>query len=606
MSSNLDIRHLNYYEKEVTYLRQSGALFAQKYPKIAKRLVLSDKESPDPHTERLIESFAYLTSYLQKDIDDQFPRLGSTLLSVLYPQLSTQLPPMSIAEFTLDPSKGKLTTGYTIEKNFPLFTMASNAETCRFRTSYDTTLFPFDITDVTLDRADLLPFDTALSPYPFVMRIKLKTLSLPFNKYDVKNLRFFIQEESVSAHLIYQMLFLRENPIAILGEHEKTPKIMPPGSIQAVGFDMEQNVLPDFPQSNPAYRLIQEYFTFPEKFLFFDVLTPDFSDAGDTVEIIIPMCTYEKDTKKMAGLNASSLRLGCTPIINLFPKISDPIRLDHKTIEYTLTPDIRRKMTTEIHSIDKVILSNPDSPDAKEISPYFSYAHKDIMDKQQAFWMLRRTAPFGDRMPGKQSLLSFVDLEFNPKNPEGDIIYARTLCTNRDLAVMVHTGTKLQPEASVPTKSITCLMQPTPTIYPSEDGAQIWQLISQLSVNYLSMTNTTESLKALQEVLSLYTSNIEETTPININNITNMETKEIVRRVGKDAWRGFVKGISVTLTLDTDNFERHEALLFSRVLSHFFSLYTTINSFVELSIKQKGQTSTWKTWTAAVGSQKLV
>ncbi len=606
MSSNLDIRHLTYYEKEIIYLRQAGAIFAEKYPKIAKRLILNDQESPDPHTERLIESFAYLTSYLQKDIDDQFPRLGTTLLNVLYPQLSAQLPPMSIAAFELDPSKGKLTTGYTIPKNFPLFTMASSGDTCRFRTSYETTLFPFCIEDVTVDRADLLPFDQSLSSYPFVMRIKLKTLSLPFHQYDVNHLRFFIYEESMTANLIYQMLFLQENKIAVIGTDPKAPKIMSHKTIQPVGFSMAQNVLPDFPQSNPAYRLLQEHCTFPEKFLFFDIMNPDFSDAGKNVEIVIPVCTYEKDTHKVADLNARSLRLGCTPIINLFPKISDPIHLNHKRIEYPLNPDIRRKMTTEIHSIEKVISSKPESPNSKEIAPYFSYTHRDIQDAQQAFWIMRRVPPFDNRMPGNQVLLSFVDLDFNPKNPASEVVYARTLCTNRDLASTVHTGTVLQPEASVPTKNILCLRQPTPTIYPATDGAQLWQLVSQLSINYLSLTNTSESLAALKEALSLYAINTEETTPININNVTNMHTEEIVRRIGKDAWRGFVKGIGITLTLDTDNFERREALLFSAVLSRFFSLCITINSFVELSIKKEGQTGIWKTWTAAVGSQKLV
>ena len=72
MSTNANDRFLNYYTNELTYLRQAGSAFAQNYPKIARRLELSDKESSDPHTERLLESFAFLTDRLSQEIYNRF------------------------------------------------------------------------------------------------------------------------------------------------------------------------------------------------------------------------------------------------------------------------------------------------------------------------------------------------------------------------------------------------------------------------------------------------------------------------------------------------------------------------------------------------------
>ena len=51
---------LEYYERELTYMRQMGGDFARKYPRVAGRLLLNEDSCADPHVERLLQGFAFL------------------------------------------------------------------------------------------------------------------------------------------------------------------------------------------------------------------------------------------------------------------------------------------------------------------------------------------------------------------------------------------------------------------------------------------------------------------------------------------------------------------------------------------------------------------
>ena len=107
---------LGYYERELSFLRQMGAEFAEKYPKIAGRLQLEPDMCEDPHVERLIEAFAFLASRVHLKVDDEFPEITESLLNVLYPHLLAPIPSMSIVQFVLDPSQVNLTAN---ESFFP-------------------------------------------------------------------------------------------------------------------------------------------------------------------------------------------------------------------------------------------------------------------------------------------------------------------------------------------------------------------------------------------------------------------------------------------------------------------------------------------------------
>ncbi len=597
-------KHLLYYQKEMSFLRRMGGLFAAKYPKIAKRLNFNEHQSNDPHVERLIESFAYLTSYLQKDIDDQFPRVSSALLKTLYPHLGTMTPPMSIAHFDAY-TKGGSTDVYSIPKHTKIFSESATGDRCRFQTCYPVDLWPIEVKDVELTKLAKYDFATGLLPqYAYALKISLSS-ERPLGSLDPKKLRFYINAPKTDANTLYHLLFEEDLPVVVLGEDQNTPTLLPAGSIKPVGFDRDEEVIPSPKNGHRAYGLLQEYFSFPKKFMFFDIDNLRFDETSKSIDLLIPI--LHGTTAKNLVINKRTLLLGCTPIINLFSKTSEPIRLNHQKIEYRLIADHRRENTTEVHSIDRVFSSGTDETEVKQISPYFSYNHHDLNSRKNYFWHARQISSANPKIEGTDTMISFVDMDMSPTQTPVDVAYARIWCTNRDLASSLSAGTLLQAaELNPPVHSITCLEQPTNTVYPSDDGATQWKLVSQLSLNYLSFSSGQESLEALKEALVLYAGDMQGGQELEINSLKYMHCETVLRRITQEGWRGFVKGTSVTLTIDDNGSPAFGALLFMSVLAHFFGLYAHINSFAELTIKNAHKEGVWKKWPPINGTQKLL
>src|SRR5215208_5881685 len=149
---------LGYYERELAYLRQRGAEFAKKYPKIAGRLQLETDKCEDPHVERMIEAFAFLAARVQIKLSDEFPEITESLLNVLYPHYLAPIPSMSIVKFELDPEQGKITTGYPVERNTVLYSRPYQGTPCRFLTAYPVVVWPVEVETATLESLD--PVDT--------------------------------------------------------------------------------------------------------------------------------------------------------------------------------------------------------------------------------------------------------------------------------------------------------------------------------------------------------------------------------------------------------------------------------------------------------------
>ncbi len=593
-----------YYEKEMTFLRQMGRIFAAKYPKVARRLNFTENAPTDPHIERLIESFAFLSGYLQQDIDDQFPRISSALLGILYPFLTNITPSMSVAQFNHD-SKKAITSVCEIPKHFPLFTESVDGTACRFRTAFPVDLWPIQIEDTGLVKRNLYDFGARLTPQENFLKISLKSGGPAFSKLGPKKLRFYINAPLVEANSIYHLLFAQTQKIALLSREEgRTPIILPEGSLRQVGFALDETIIPCPENANPAYGLLQEYFSFPRKFMFFDVENLSFPEGVKEVDLLIPVV----DSKDSASIpfTKETLSLGCTPIINLYPCTAEPIRLDRKKIEYRLVGDYGRETTSEIYSIEKVFTSAVDGTGVSEITPYFSYNHHSALANKGIFWASRRVPTVKPGIPGTDIQLSFVGWDRTPTFPDTQVVYAKTLCTNRDLAFQLTANTLLSPEQKLPVESIICLHSPTETIYPAPEGETQWKLISSLSLNHLSFSSNVKSVEALREVLMLYAGGNFPVNEGEINGILTMTCEPIVRRLGQDAWRGFVKGTGITLIVDDGPAGSPGIFLLASVLSQFFGLYTDINSFTELSVKSIHREGILKTWPAIAGAKPLL
>jgi type VI secretion system protein ImpG len=595
---------LQFYRDELSYLRRMGKEFKGQYAKLAGRLEISDNECSDPHVERLIQSFAFLTARLQLNLRDEFPEITTALLGTLYPQLINPIPAMGIARFKLDPELGKTTTGNFIPRGTRLFYDTPQKLTCRFRTCYPVTMWPLDVVAAGLEDPGQVNFLSTETNVAAVLRLELKCQQgSTFKELELKHLRFFLNGDTITVNTLYELLFSHLKKIVLVPEDTGKPIYLPLDAVREVGFTVKENVLPYPANAHPAYRLLQEYFSFPAKYHFFDLHNLHHHGSAERLKIYF---LFDQVPTRTPAINTETFSLGCTPVINLFHKTTEPIRLDHKSFEYPLIPDKRREGTTEIHSILSVSSSSDPSKPTEKLEPFYSYNHYMDGSKHRAFWHATRRNSNRQEVPGTEMYLSFLDLNFKPTNAPVQTVYAHTLCTNRELTTTMEENAKLNLEDQLLEYDITLLGRPSLPYPPLLGGPTVWRLISHLSLNHLSLSEGSDNLNALREILGLYCVSNRPSALNQIAGIKQMTTNRKSLYVGEDEWRGFCRGTGITLTFDEDMYRGSSSFLLGAVLNHFFGLYTAVNSFTQLTIKKLAQPELiWKQWEARAGDEAL-
>jgi type VI secretion system protein ImpG len=594
---------LQYYERELTFIRGMGAEFAKKYPKIAGRLMLEADKCEDPHTERLIEAFALLAGRIHMKIDDDFPKITESLFNIIYPHYVSPIPSMTVVRF--DPIKQTVPpSGYRVEQNTALYSKPVGGTACRFSTAYPVTIWPVEVVDAGLRNPRNLESSAQQAIW-----LRLKTFNgVSFSQLETKSLRFFLNGPHQHVHHIYELLFNN----CIGAEIEATGKkgkaeitALSSQDIVPVGFTADDAMIPVTKRSFPGYQLLLEYFCFPEKFLFFDLAGFDRLsrlDVGDTVDVWIYL---NRSARGNLVINNETFCLNAAPAINLFEKIADPIRIEHRLTEYRVIPDVRRQETTEVHGIRQVVSVSSSSPgEVHEIKPFYSVRHHlDEEEETHAFWHMERRSSGRKGDDGTEVYLSFTDLDFDPKDPGVEILTVHALCSNRDLPARLPFGDQsgdFSLEVSGPIARITSLLKPTPTHRPNLGGALQWRLISHLSLNYLSLVKEGED--ALREILKLYDFDNSPATRQQIDGIVRLESGHVTRRIG----HSFCRGIHVALTLDESKFVGAGLYLFAAILERFLAQYVSVNSFSQLEVLTLQRKEALKKWPPRSGNRILL
>jgi len=589
---------LAYYEKELAFIRRMGAEFAKEHPKIAGRLGINDDIIEDPHVSRLIESFAYLNARIQHKLDDDFPELSDALLNVLFPHYLRPIPSMSIVQF--QPDKEQIESTYVIPAKTLLETEQYKGESCIFSTVYSTELHPVELKAASLHG---LPFTTPGSSRmrgaESVLRLSLSTFSdqVTFGQLKTKKIRFYLKGQPQYVNPLYQMM-LNDclNVVMARSEADSSPKFVGSDVIQPVGFSLEEGILPYPPASFTGYRLLTEYFIFPEKFMFIDIIgldkfIPD--DAGTTLELYVYLKT--SDIELEHNTSAQTFVMNCAPVVNLFPHKADPIRLSHTQHEYQVIPEARRPAGYEVYSIDKVTGSSS-TGEIEEYFPMFGLNHDNQSTVTHSFWFAsRRTAKLGisERDDGTDVYLNLIDLDFNPNLLEGRTLNIDTTCSNRDQPTKLPFSAdqpKLQCiNGAPPCTRIRFLTKPTAVVRPPLRNNARWRLISHLNLNYLSLTGRDDATQALKEILRLYDFRESSVTRALVDSIMQVRAHPISAPLNIDGHTTMCRGMEVEIEIDDHKLAGSSVYLFASVLEHFFALYCSINSFVRVLIRVKSK-----------------
>ncbi|RFQ33537.1 type VI secretion system baseplate subunit TssF, partial [Pseudomonas sp. ATCC 13867] len=335
--------------------------------------------------------------------------------------------------------------------------------------------------------------------------------------------------------------------------------------------------------STPGLRLLAEYFAFPDKFAFFDVPLHGLRASGEQLYLYI---LFDRPAPARLTLQASDLALGCVPAINLFPRTSEPLRPDGTRSEYRLVADAHRENSVEIHSIRSLRASTPQG--VVEVAPYHGTQHRP--GAFGLYWHARRVEGMTPNRRGSDLLLSLVDAGLQPleETPQYSLS-AELLCTNRSLAEYLPAGTELSFERPGPVARATLLRAPSRQSQPALDGPSRWQLVSQLTLNHLSLVEGPQALDALREILALHDFSEDKLASRQIEGLVALDCERVVDHVGSDAWRGWRNGLEVRVHLERQAFVGASAVLFSAVLAQFFSLYANANRFVRTVLVQSDQ-----------------
>ncbi len=341
---------LEYYERELTFLRGMGVDFAEKYPKIASRLVLEPDRCEDPHVERMLEAFAFLAARVHLKIDDDFPEITESLLGMLYPHYTRPIPSMSVVEFHLDPQQGKLSTGFKIPRSALLYSKPVDGVPCKFRTGCDTTIWPVRVSEAQWRSPERLDPPLKAPEAVAACRLELRCdADLQFSKLDLR-LAPLLSKRREQSHSYAVRAFIQQ----LHANPDSRPGCQVPEAAFAPGWQGRCAPWASWTRKRcwnihgdrfTGYRVLQEYFAFPEKFFFIELSgLEQLAQAGfgSRAEVIFLISPYERNDRQQVlelGISAKTFRLNCAPVINLFPHPAEPIHLDQTRHEY---PVIRR------------------------------------------------------------------------------------------------------------------------------------------------------------------------------------------------------------------------------------------------------------------------
>ncbi|MFH1765714.1 MAG: type VI secretion system baseplate subunit TssF [Gemmatimonadota bacterium] len=635
----IDPRLKDYYEEELRFLRRLGAEFAKQHEEIAEGLRLEPNRCDDPHVERLLEGFAFLAARVHRRIDDDFTDISQSLLSIVYPHYLRPTPSMSVVEFQPDPDQGGPSSGFLIESGQSLVAPPTKGVRCRFKTCYDTTLWPIEVIEAKWQAPHELELGGSTRELTAGLRLRLKCHGdLTFKELgNLKSLRFFLNGDLSLVSTLYELLDNSCTGIVLRGgkgSGEGGTAKLPKASLVPVGFGEDEGMLPYPRRSFLGYRLLQEYFTFPYKFFFFDLTGLERLGTvaqGNTAEVIFLIGPFEGPDRDQAlnrFVTRDTIRLGCTPVVNLFEGESEPVRLNQRRTEYTLRARGSKEFPPEIFSVDGACAITPSAARRIPFAPFFSYRNRQQGEGGGLFWHERRHA--SSWLPGGATdvSLAFVDQAGTTVYPEFPSASAQLTCFNGRLPSMLSMGSEkgdLDLEGGgAPLKATVALMHPTEPIQPPLDGSIQWRLISQLSLNYLSLVGedspetarglmTPEGGKPrsgapLRELLRLYNSGDSSSGEKHVQGITAVNSEPWYARVRSDQGLSFARGRRIFIDLDEDHFSGGGIYLFASVIERFLALYASMNSFSALvaRVHSKRKTYTLREWEPRAGYRTLI
>ena len=573
-----------YFQQELDNLKDLGAEFSKAHPALAPML---SGRSSDPDVDRLLEGVAFLTGLLRQKLDDEFPEIIHELVRLIWPHYLRPLPSTSILAFAPKPM---LKHSMTIPSGIQVASAAVEGTSCVFQTCYPVEVHPLKLLEASF---------VETSGQPSAIRLVLELNGLNLEDWHPQTLRLYLAGDYPAAADLYLLLRRYLTRIVIGAAGSDSVVALSPENLRPVGFETDEGIIPYPTHSFPGYRSIQEYFMLPEKFLFLDLVGWDqWRNRGRNNRFEIQF-ELEKIPLAVPRVKTGDFVLYATPVINIFPFDADPIRLDHRRIEYRVRPSGKKNHHYQVYSVEKVVGFVRGTAEERVYKP-FELFNPDP-DGTPVYHAKTRNSP---ARPGFDVYLSVA---YPPESgtPVEETLSIELLCTNGFLPEEIRTGDIAVPTSNSPEQVVfKNLRPPTSNTLPPLGTDLLWRLISHLSLNYASLSNT-ENLRAL---LNLYLFKDPRKPENFLANQKRLAGIQAIESGGADRLVSgiMMRGRNLRLEARHDHFAGPgDLFIFGSVLDHFLGGYATINTFTRLTLREVITGETYQ-WPARLGDHPLI
>lgn len=605
---------LPHYERELAMLRRSLHDFAARYPKIAARLAVSGEHSDDPHVERMLQSFALLAARIDTRLDDDYPEFTEGMMQALYPYYLRAYPSCSIVEFDIEGLFEGLSGPVTIARGTDLF---SKDRPCRFRTAYDVTLAPIRIKTARYLRTASAPANATLPPETsglVAITLAQASATAGLNAVTPPTLRLHAHGQCEIVTTLTDTLLLRASRAFVEADGSGRWIPLERMPIRAAGFAPNDALVDAGDAVGVPFRLLMEYFAFPDKFDFLDLDAASMLAAAGpckTVTLYVAIEGLHDDSwggQRMAQLNEKHLKLFCTPIVNLFPTKAEPIKVDALAQAYPVIPKVQKSASAsdfEVYSVDAVYPEKQSASSPAAFQPFFSLMHGSAAALSGPYWATRTEAD-PEQGDAQRTMLAFVALDGQPAAVPVPQVAVEVSCTNRNLPSMLPYGAAggdLMIEGGSVAGRLVMLRRPTISVRAQQTHGALWRLIAQFTPHAASLSSA--GLDEIKRLLRQFAT-LSPTPARHIEGIAFVGARSTMQWIIMEPCPALVRGIEITLAVDEYAFSGSSISAFIDVMDVFFAPFAPENSFVQLVVITKATGALLRRCEPRQGAQALL
>jgi type VI secretion system protein ImpG len=606
MSQNL----FDYYEAELNYIRASADEFSRANPEVAANLGLGAGERPDPHVQRLIEAFAFLTARIQRKLNDELPELTDTLLESLYPHYVAPVPSSVIVQFALNDSQAEMAAGVEVPRSTVLESELVGGHRLRFRTGHSARALPLRITSATvrpLSRTVLVGGEAALTE----LRITFKCFNpdMPISRLKLDPLSLCLAHDPRIGARLYELVLADTLEVSVAPDAESPDRrVLDLSCLQPLGLEPDEGLLPLPANAQPAYRLLSEYAAFPHRLLFFQVGNfPKGCFEGYHGQFDLVFALRRPAEMLERQVNASHFSLGCAPAINLFSGFAEPVRLGEAQHRVRITPNFRPPEGYEVYSIDKLV-TRSSSGEERLYVPFYSHWEAPSDDDAVGYFQMTREVPIAQEKDAEartQVYVSLVDLSLVPQPAPQTTLHATLTCFNGDASTRFGSVQRLQ-MASGGAVSVNTIGPPTSTVRRDHRNASRWRLISHLNLNQMAISGE-RGAEVIRQVLRLYAGSSDNPEHLRAaaDALISLTCRPAVARASEGPG-GMCRGVEIEIVVDKAKLADGGPFMLGTVLERFFALLCSVNSFTRLSLRTAGDNRLIKRWPPRAGAKLLI